>query len=114
MVAAAALGSTGGAATVDVGDASVAEADEVVDGLPDAGGVVGADHVDVAVAHRPCDHDHRHPGGELAEIGRRQLRAEQDQRLAPVLQQAGDGSVLVAGRGDRAEREFVAGASAAG
>ena len=45
----------------------------------------------------------------FAQIGRWQLRAEQDQRLASVLQQAGDGSVFVAGRGDGAEREFVAG-----
>ena len=48
----------------------VAEVDEVVDGLVDAGGVVGADDVHGAVADGASDNDDRHPGGELGQIGR--------------------------------------------
>ena len=107
-VAAAALGGAGGAAAVDVGDSAVAEVDEVVDGLVQAGGVVGADDVDGAVADGAGHDDDRHPGGELGQVGGGRLRAEQDQRLAAVLQQARDRPVFVAVRGDGAERELVA------
>ena len=37
------------------------------------------------------------------------MRAEQDQGLTPVVEQAGDGSAFVAGRSHGAEREFVTG-----
>ena len=87
-VAAAAVGGAGGAAAVDVRDAAVAEADEVVDGLVEPVVVGGADDVDGAVADGAGHHDHGQPGGEVGQVGRGLLRAEQDQRLAAVLQQA--------------------------
>ena len=108
-VAAAAVGGAGGAAAVDVRDAAVAEADEVVDGLVQPLVVGGADDVEVPVAGR-AGHDHDgQAGGELGERGGGRVRAEQDQRLAAVLQQARDGPLLVAGGGDGAERQLVAG-----
>jgi hypothetical protein len=48
-----------------MGDARVAERDEVVDGLVEAGGVVRADHVDGAVPHRAGDDDEGHAGSEI-------------------------------------------------
>jgi hypothetical protein len=92
-----------------VGDAGVAERDEVVDGLTESGGVVGTDHVDGAVPHRPGDDDEGHAGRELGQVGRWYVGAEQDKRLAAVLQQARDGAAVVAAGGDGAEREFVVG-----
>ena len=108
-VAASPFGGAGGAAAVDVGDAGVPERDEVIDGLLESGGVVGADHVDGAVPHRTGDHDEGHAGGKLGQVGRRCVGAEQDQRLAPVLQQARDGATLIATRGNGAEGQFIVG-----
>src|SRR4051812_19276091 len=79
-VAAAAFGAAGCAAAVDVGDAGVAEPDEVVDGLTQSGGVVDPDHVDGAVPHRPGDDDEGHAGCEFGQGGRRCVGAEQDKR----------------------------------
>ena len=108
-VAASAFGCAGGAAAVDVGDAGVTERDEVVDGLLESGGVVGADHVDGAVPHRAGDDDEGHAGRKFGQVGRRCVGAEQDQRLTAVLEQARDGAALVATRGDGAEGQFVVG-----
>jgi len=60
------------------------------------------------MAHGAGDHDHGQAGGDVGEVGRRCLRAEQDERLAAVLQQAAHGARLIAGWGDRAERQVVA------
>src|SRR5262245_22139915 len=107
-VAAAAVGGAGGAAAVDVGDAAVAGGDEMVDGLVESLVVGGADDVDVAVADGPGHHDHGQAGGEVGQVGGRRPRAEQDERLAAVLEQAAHGASLVTGRGDGAERQLVA------
>ena len=108
-VAAAAFGSAGGASTVDVGDTGVAEPDEVIDGLAEPGRIVSANDIDSAVPHRAGDDDDGHSGGEVGQVGRRCVGAEQDQRLAAVLQQARHGAALVAAGSDGAEREFVVG-----
>ena len=91
-----------------LGDAAVAEGDEVVDGQAQPLVVGGAYDVEGAVAGRP-GHDHdRLAGGELGEVGRVSVRSEQNERLAAVLQQAHDGAPFVAGGGDGAQRQLVA------
>ena len=108
-VAASAFGGARSAAAVDVDDAGVAERDKVVDGQPESGGVVSADHVDGAVPHRAGDDDKGHAGGEFGQVGRWYMGAEQDQRLAAILQQARDGAALIAAGSNGAKREFVVG-----
>jgi hypothetical protein len=107
-VAAAAVGGAGGAAAVDVGDAAVAEGDKVVDGLVESLVVGGADNVDGAVADTAGDHDYGQPGGEVAQVGGRDLGAEQDEGFAAVLEQAAHGTWLVAGWRDGTERQLIA------
>jgi hypothetical protein len=72
--------------------------------------VGGADDIEGAVAGRAGDDHDGQAGGQLGEGGRRSLRAEQDDRLAAVLQQARDGAPLVAVGGNGAQRQLVAGA----
>ena len=70
-------------------DPAVAEADQVVDGLAQALVVGGADDVDGAVRGPPratTTTGSRAASSARSAVG--QLRAEQDQRLAAVLQQA--------------------------
>src|SRR5215211_1005641 len=107
-VAAAAVGGAGGAATVDVGDATVTDVDEVVNGLVESLVVGGADDVDGAVADGAGHHDHGQAAGQGGQVGRGCLRAEEDDRLAAVLQQAAHSLRLIAGRGDGAERQLIA------
>jgi hypothetical protein len=91
-----------------VGDAPVTDGDEVVDGLVEPLVVGGADDVDGAVADGAGHHDHGQAGGEVGQVGRGSLRAEEDERLAAVLQQATHGARLIAGWGDGAERQLIA------
>ena len=98
-VAAAAFGGARGAAAVDVRDAAVAEPDEVVDGLA------------AGRRRRRCERRRRRGAARRgrrprpacrsassARYGGRALRAEQDQCLAAVLQQAGHGAAARRGR----------------
>ena len=71
----AAVGGAGGAATVDVGDATVVDGDEVVNGLAESLVVGGADDVDGAVADGAGHHDHGQVGGQVGRVGRGCLRA---------------------------------------
>jgi hypothetical protein len=93
-----------------MGDRGVADSDQVIHGLLEAGGVIGPDDIEAPVPHRARDHDDRHLDREVAEVRHRQLRAQQDQGLASVAEEAGDGSAFVTRWGDRAERDLVAGA----
>ncbi len=71
-------------------------------------GVGCADDVDVGVADRAGDGDHRDRRGELAQLRGCGLGAEQQQRLAAVSEQVCHGCAFVPVGGDGAEREFVA------
>ena len=108
-VAASAFGAAGGASAVDVGDAGVAQVDEVIDRLVDAGVVVGPYNIDGAVTDGASDNDRGHPGGQVGQIGRWHLGTEQNQRFAAVLEQARDGTAFVPAGGDGAQRELVVG-----
>ena len=81
---------------------------EVVDGLVEPLVVGGADDVDGAVADGAGHHDHGQAVGEVGQVGRGCLRAEEDEGLAAVLEQAAHGAGLIAGRGDGAERQLIA------
>ena len=99
VVAAAAVGGSGCAAAVDVGDPAMPEGDEVVDSLAQPLVVGRPNDVEIPVAGRARhDHDGK-AGGELGERRGRRVRAEQDECLAAVLHEACDGPLLVTSRG---------------
>jgi hypothetical protein len=110
-VAAAPVGGAGHAAAVDVDDVAVAEGNQVVHGLAGSVVVGGPHDLHAGRGRRqpPGDADDRQLRGELLQPRGWGLRAEQDQRLAPVGEQRVGGALLVAAGGHRAERELVPG-----
>lgn len=71
--------------------------------------VVDPDAVDGRRPYGPGQHDDRLPAGELGQPGGGGARAEQDQRLAAVVLQGGDGPGLGATGGDAGQSDRVAG-----
>ena len=85
---------------VDVGDGSVAETDEVVDGLPGADRVVVADDIDRASGDASTHFDDRYLVDERFEVAGVQFGADDDQACAAVAQQLVHHRVLSAAGGE--------------
>jgi len=109
LVATAPAGRDGSATAVDIGDATVAEAGEVVDRLRDALVVGGANDVDPVGADGTADHDHREPAVERGEARGRRFGAQQHEGLAAGVEQRLDRPRLVPGPRDGTEHEVVPG-----
>jgi hypothetical protein len=101
------VGRHGRLAAVDVHDPAVAEPDQVVDGLADAGLVGHPHHVETFRGDVPRDHHQRRSRTQRAQRGRRQLGGQQEDRLAAHVEQRLDDPGLVGDRGDRAQRHGV-------
>ena len=108
-VAAAAFGGAGRASAVDVGDAAVAQGDQVVDGEAQAGGVVGAHDVDGAVATGRATTTTGNSGGEVGELASAVWGPSRISASQRSCEQARDRAALVAAGVTRAEHELVAG-----
>ena len=98
-VAAAPERGNGAASAVDVGDAPVAECGQVLDGQGDALVVGGPDDVDLRRRDGPADGHYGQLAVQGGELLGRGLRADQDQGLAPGVQQRLDRPRLVAAPG---------------
>ena len=79
-----------------------------IDGLRDALVVGGPDHIDAGGGDRPTDHHHRELSVQGGQALGRSLRTEQDQGLAPGVEQRLDRPRLVAAAGDGAQDQVVA------
>ncbi len=91
-----------------MGDAPVPEAGQVLHGLRHALVVGGPDDVDAVRRHRASHGDHRQLSGQGAQPGGRRVGTQQDQRLAPRVEEGLHRSPVVAGPGDRAQDQVVA------
>lgn len=97
------------AVAVDVRDPPVSQPDEVVHGLADALVVGHPDDGEGGGREVAAQHDHRHPLPQLPQPVDVELGGEQHERFAAQVEQGLDDPLLVVARGDRAQRDGVAG-----
>ncbi len=86
----------------------MAEPGEVLDGEPDPDVVGRAHDVDPGGLGAPADGDDVVLLGESRELRVGQVRTEQEQRLAPEVEERLDGAALVPGAGQGADDDVVA------
>ena len=86
----------------------MAQACQVVHGLPCADRVVVADHVDETVGDVTTDLDNGHLLGQRLEVASVQVGPDDDQSGAAVAQELIDDRILATAGGERAEQQVVA------
>ncbi len=89
-------------------DLAMPQPDQMIDHQPEAVPVGGAHDVDARGGGRATDHHHRHRPPEALQLRDRQIRPEQDQRLAAEVEQGLDRPELAVGLGDRTQHDLVA------